>query len=121
MRELRLDLAPGCFAFDFDNEMRLTRVQVDTLLAAGKVDAAEQYMEQRRLEFAKHGYPLRVLNQAYFAFHGSYGTTAASTSPIGPKLEQLRRRLPDLQTFLQVVRGFATEQDIDHALVTWGG
>jgi len=106
-------------SFDFATEMRKTRLQVDVLLAEGHIEAAEQYMEQRRQEFVQNGYPLRVLNQAYFAFHGSYGTTAASTSPIGPKLEQLRQSTPDLLTFLQVVRGFATEQDIDTALEAW--
>ena len=105
--------------FDFDQEMRETRLRVDGLLAAGQVEAAERYMEERRLYFVDHGYPLRVLNQAYFAFHGSYGTSAASTSPLGPKLEELRRLTPDLHTFLQVVRGITSAKELDAHLADW--
>lgn len=102
--------------FDFRQEMRETRLTVDELLALGKVTEAETYMEERRLYFIENGYQLRVLNQAYFAFHGSYGTSAASTSPIGPQLEALRRQSPDLKTFLETVRSFTSPDDITRAL-----
>lgn len=102
--------------FDFATEMRATRLRVDELLAAGQVTAAEDYMEQRRHVFIENGYPLRVLNQAYFAFHGSYGTSAASTSPLGPKLERLRELSPDLRHFLQTVRTFTSVAQLDAAL-----
>lgn len=105
--------------FEFDQEMRETRLRVDDLLAAGQVEAAERYMEARRQFFTAHGYPLRVLNQAYFAFHGSYGTSAASTSPLGPKLEELRTLTPDLHTFLQVVRGITSAAELDSILADW--
>ncbi|MFN8486554.1 MAG: hypothetical protein U0350_03115 [Caldilineaceae bacterium] len=105
--------------FDFDTEMRETRLKVDQLLAEGKVEEAEKYMEARRLVFVQHGYALRVLNQAYFAFHGSYGTSAASTSPIGPKLEKLHQLIPDLKTFLTTVRAMQSDADLDAALAQW--
>ncbi len=105
--------------FDFDQEMQETRIQVDSLLALGKVEEAERYMEARRLVFVDHGYRLRVLNQAYFAFHGSYGTSPASTSPLGPKLTQLRRAMPDLPTFLQAVRGITSVAELDAILIEW--
>ena len=102
--------------FQFRREMRNTRQEVDRLLAEGKVEAAEAYMEERRLEFVANGYPLRVLNQAYFAFHGSYVTSPSSSSPIGPQMEELRARLPDIQTFLQTVRPFTSVADLERAL-----
>jgi hypothetical protein len=105
--------------FDFVEEMRTTRLEVDRLLAEGKVEEAEDYMAARRQVFAENGYPLRVLNQAYFAFHGSYGTSPASTSPIGPKLNRLRELTPDLQTFLRTVRWFTSAADLDRALAEW--
>ena len=105
--------------FDFGTEMRETRLRVDGLLAAGQVEAAERYMEARRRLFVQHGYPLRVLNQAYFAFHGSYGTSAASTSPIGPKLEELRTLTPDLQTFLVAVRDITSVEELEAVLGQW--
>jgi hypothetical protein len=102
--------------FDFNTEMRRTRLRVDELLAAGRIEEAEAYMEERRRLFVAHGYPLRKLNQAYFAFHGSYATGAASTDPIGPKLQELRRRTPDLATFLRLVRGIRQPDDLDRLL-----
>lgn len=105
--------------FDFDTTMRKTRLLVDALLAQGRIDEAERYMERRRQYFVANGYPLRVLNQAYFAFHGSYGTGAAATSPLGPQLERLRELTPDVKTFLQVVRPFTTPADVAAALAQW--
>ncbi|MEM7126121.1 MAG: hypothetical protein AAF702_07325 [Chloroflexota bacterium] len=102
--------------FDFRNEMRETRLEVDRLLADGQVDAAEAYMEQQRLRFVEEGYNLRVLNQAYFAFHGNYGTSAAATSTIGPKLEELRELSPDLKSFVEQIRWLKTEAEIDNAI-----
>ncbi len=72
--------------FDFGAEMHITRVTVDQLLAEGKIEAAEAYMEERRRYFVANGYLLRRLNQAYFAFHGAYASApgAAGEDPIGP-------------------------------------
>lgn len=72
--------------FDFGAEMHITRVTVDQLLADGKVEEAEAYMEERRRYFVANGYRMRRLNQAYFAFHGAYASApgAAGEDPIGP-------------------------------------
>lgn len=102
--------------FSFRQEMQETRQRVDALLAAGLVETAEAYMEARRRYFVANGYPLRVLNQAYFAFHGNYATGAAASSPIGPKLEQLRQQSVDLAQFLERVRWFTGADDLDEAL-----
>ncbi|NOX61736.1 MAG: hypothetical protein GXP42_07305 [Chloroflexi bacterium] len=107
---------PDPDVFDFRTEMRRTRLRVDDLLAEGRVEEAEQYMEMRRREFVANGYPIRKLNQAYFAFHGSYATTAASSDPIGPKLWELRERTPDLATFLRDARSIREPADLDALL-----
>jgi len=88
--------------FDFNTEMRLTRLRVDELLKQGEITAAEQYMEERRLVFVEHGFYIRRLNQAYFAFHGSYRTSSAAppADPIAPRLQTLRRLSPSLASFL---------------------
>jgi hypothetical protein len=99
--------APG---FDFSWEMRQTRLQVDALLADGRVEEAEAYMEVRRRLFVEHGYHLRKLNQAYFAFHGSYAESPASVSPIGGQLHELRRSSPDVGAFVRTVAGFGSYQ-----------
>lgn len=106
-------------AFDFRKEMRHTREIVDQFLALGRVEDAEAYMEIRRLLFVENGYAIRKLNQAYFAFHGSYGTGAAATSPLGPKLEELRSLTPNVRTFLETVRGLTSPEELDRVLEMW--
>lgn len=100
--------------FDFVKEMRITRDHVDQLLAQGKVEEAERYMEERRRFFVAHGYYIRKLNQAYFAFHGTYrtGPAAPSTDPIGPRLRKLRQQSPTLADFLHTVRGISSMEDL---------
>ena len=83
--------------------MRRIRQRVDQLLADGKIEEAEAYMETERLKLVKKGYNLRKLNQAYFAFHGSYALSPASIDPIGPQIRQLRAASPSLKTFLDRV------------------
>ena len=89
--------------FDFRAEMHETRVHVDELLAEGKVAEAEAYMEQRRKFFWEHGYHIRKLNQAYFAFYGAYADVpggAAGEDPVGAAVRQLRAQSPSLAAFL---------------------
>jgi hypothetical protein len=105
--------------FEFGPQMRATRLVVDALLEGGYVAEAEAFMEARRNTFAENGYQLRVLNQAYFAFHGSYATGAAATDPIGPKLAHLRALSPSLQAFMQTVSGLTSVAELDAALAQW--
>ncbi|NPA90498.1 MAG: hypothetical protein GXO55_03465 [Chloroflexi bacterium] len=100
--------------FDFVREMRITRETVDKLLAEGKVEEAERYMEERRRFFVAHGYYIRKLNQAYFAFHGTYrtGPAAPSHDPIAPRLRKLREDSPSLAVFLQRVRTIRRVEDL---------
>lgn len=109
--------------FNYFAEMRRTRQAVDSLLRAGRVANAERYMEARRQLFVANGYPIRKLNQGYFAFHGSYGTDAAAdvSSPdaLGPKVERLRALTPDLRTFLHTVRSITDAAGLDRVLALW--
>jgi hypothetical protein len=89
-------------AFDFNAAMRETRVQVDALLAQGHIEEAETYMEQRRQVFLAHGYQIRKINQAYFAFYGAYADQpgAGGQDPVGPAVTALRERSPSLKAFI---------------------
>jgi hypothetical protein len=98
--------------FDFGREMRITRLRVDELLAEGKVEEAEAYMEARRQAFVEQGYSLRKLNQAYFAFYGSYATNPSAANPIGGQLEWLRGQNPTLRDFLRQVSSFSRHEDL---------
>ncbi|MEX0788743.1 MAG: hypothetical protein WD040_08100 [Anaerolineales bacterium] len=78
--------------FDFRAEMHTTRLTVDELLAEGKIDEAERYMEERRQFIWDNGYHLRRLNQAYFAFYGAYADEPggpAGEDPIGAGVRAL--------------------------------
>lgn len=89
--------------FDFQAEMGLTRVEVDRLLAEGKVEEAEQYMEERRAVFVENGYNIRKLNQAYFAFYGAYAAVpggATGEDPVGPAVRRLRELSPNIHAFM---------------------
>ena len=89
--------------FDFRAEMHTTRIQVDALLAEGQIEEAEAYMLARREVFWEHGYPIRKLNQAYFAFYGSYAdqpTGPAGEDPIGAAVRELRAQSPTLKSFV---------------------
>jgi len=103
-------------AFSFNREMRLTRLRVDALLAEGKVAEAEQYMEERRRFFLDHGYVIRKLNQAYFAFYGSYADSPAAVDPIGRDLRTLRRRTASLKEFLEIVSRLTSYDELKHLL-----
>ena len=92
-------------AFEFRAEMAATRMEVDRLLAVGQVAEAEAYMEQRRQIFVANGYPIRRLNQAYFAFYGAYADTpgASGSDPVGPAVLALRQKSPTLLDFMHTV------------------
>ena len=92
--------------FDFTAEMRKTRRRAEQLLAEGDIEGAEQYMENRRRIFVGQGYNIRKINQAYFAFHGSYATGPGSVSPIGEQMQELRRSSGSLGEFLDTVAQF---------------
>ena len=85
--------------------MGKTRVRADELLAAGRVEEAEEYMEERRLFLWENGYRIRKLNQAYFAFYGAYADLPGQRGedPIGPALLTLREESPSLRVFLDRV------------------
>lgn len=104
--------------FDFYATLNETRITVDALLAEGKIDEAEAYMEQQRRLFVAQGYAIRKLNQAYFAFHGGYQGQpgAGGTDPTGPSVEELLQLSPDLHRFIKTLRGVTTRADLLVAL-----
>jgi hypothetical protein len=99
--------------------MHSTRVRVDELLALGKVDEAEQYMEEQRLMFWDHGYVIRKLNQAYFAFYGSYADVPvgpAGEDPVGAAVRELRAHSETLAEFLNRMAGLTSFDGLQELL-----
>ncbi len=92
--------------FDFRAQMHETRINADALLAEGKIEEAEAYMEERRQVFLRNGYLLRKINQAYFAFHGAYADSpggAAGEDPVGPAVRALREQSDSLADFVKTM------------------
>jgi len=98
--------------FDFNQEMRDIRRAVDQYLAQGEIEQAEDFMEQKRQYLATKGYHIRKLNQAYFAFYGTYADRPTSISPIGLELKELRSQSASLKEFLETVAAMTSHQDL---------
>lgn len=105
---------------DFPGEMRQLRLDVDDLLAEGRVAEAEALMEERRQHMAVNGIVIRKINQAYFAFYGSYASLPQSSDPIGPKVERVWKETGDLRLFLSLVREIQSETELDVLLTRLG-
>ena len=103
---------PAKSGFDFNREMREIRRAVDEYLARGEIESAEEFMEQKRQYLAENGYHLRKLNQAYFAFHGTYADKPTSISPIGLELKQLRSQSASLKDFLETAAAMTSRRDL---------
>ncbi len=91
-------------SFDYRAEMHETRLTVDALLAEGKIEQAEEYMEARRRFFWDNGYQIRRINQAYFAFYGAYADSpggAAGRDPVSAAVRILRAESLSLDQFLK--------------------
>jgi hypothetical protein len=96
-------------AFNYSHEMYVTRVEADRLLGEGKIDEAEKYMEARRVfimdHVAEHGNYIRRLNQAFFAFYGTYADTPGERGedPVGPAVVKLFNQCPTAGAFLRAI------------------
>ena len=105
--------------FDFRAQMHETRIHVDALLAKGKVEEAEAYMEERRQIFLRNGYLLRKINQAYFAFYGAYADTpggAAGEDPVGPAVRALREQSDSLADFVNHISWMSNFEQLQEAV-----
>jgi hypothetical protein len=86
--------------------------------AEAKIVEAEQYMEQQRQMINSHGYRIRKINQAYFAFYGAYADQpgASGSDPIGPNVIALRVYSPNLRAFLDRVSSVLSLADLKQAV-----
>ncbi|UCC77710.1 MAG: hypothetical protein JSW37_04940 [Anaerolineales bacterium] len=103
---------------DFNRTMRELRLAVDELLANGEIEQAESLMEERRQLLVSNGYSIRKLNQAYFAFYGTYADEPTSVSPIGIEVSELRRGSVSLRDFVNRAAAMTSRQDLINALKT---
>ncbi len=92
--------------------MRKVRKTVGDYLAAGQINDAERYMEERRQFLVSKGYYIRKLNQAYFAFNDTYADRPGSISPIGIQLQTLRTRTASVKDFLDTAGALTSAQQL---------
>ncbi len=107
---------PNITEFDFYKEMREIRLAVDDYLANGEVDQAEKFMEQKRIFLASNGYYIRRLNQAYFAFYGTYAAGPISVNPIGEELKTIREQISSLSEFINRVSAVTSRNELKSIL-----
>jgi hypothetical protein len=82
-------------------------------LANGQIDKAEQYMNAQRDYLQTQGYYIRKLNQAYFAFYGTYADTAAYSDPIGTALQNIRGKSSSINEFLNTLANVTSVIGLD--------
>ena len=113
---------PSSRTIEFKATLRSLRIRVDALLATGNVDEAESLMEQTRLQLVDKGYSIRKLNQAYFAFYGSYADDPYIAGPqgedIASKLHTLRAKSQTLGDFVSKVASSGSYDDLSRLTAT---
>jgi hypothetical protein len=119
--------------FSYNNALYETRVTVEEILAQArrlkdsgklteaeaKIVEAENYLEERRRFINSHGYAIRKLNQAFFAFYGAYADQpggAAGSDPTGPTVVALRAYSLNLRQFLDRVSSILTLEELQKAV-----
>jgi len=65
-----------------------------------------------RTELADAGFRVRRINQAYFAWYGSYAARPDAVDPLGAQLREIRARAGSLQAFIELVRVTSTRAEV---------
>ena len=101
---------------DRNEVLRDLHREVDELLADGRIDEAERRMEEVRQLLEDHGIRIRRINQAFFAFYGTYATRGDAIHPLGGQLTEIRERAGSLARFLELVREVTSAPDVEALL-----
>jgi hypothetical protein len=70
-------------------------------------------MNERRDYLQTQGYYIRKLNQAYFAFYGTYADTTAYIDPIGTAVQNIRDKSNSIKEFLNTLANVTTVIGLD--------
>lgn len=108
-------------ALDPSAVLRDLRLEVDALLAEGRIQDAERRMAEVRDDLEAAGFRIRRINQAYFAWYGTYAARPDATDPLGAYLREVRERTGSVDAFLATVRGWTSRADVEAGLVALGG
>ena len=97
--------------FDVRQFLHDTRRHTDELLEQRKIEEAEAYMEDRRLQLVENGHNIRKINQAYFAFHGLYADGPSSTSPLARQIWELRQQSTDAGQLVKTLQTISNYEE----------
>jgi hypothetical protein len=111
---------PAEDVFDFRREMRRTRIALEELLGDSQIEEAETFLEERRLEFVANGSNIRRLNNAWFAFNGTYADSPASISPIEGQLRTIRADSAGLAEWLDRIAGITEPGELERLALEAG-
>ncbi len=106
--------------FDPREFLHETRHEAEELLSGGKIDEAEIYMESRRQTLVENGHNIRKINQAYFAFHGTYADSPSSTSPLARQIYQLRQQTTNGGQLVKTLQTISNYNDFQTLLSNRG-
>lgn len=96
--------------FNYELFIKNLRLDVDQLLELGKINQAEELMESSRLELEKRGYYIRKINQAWFAFNGTYADSPTSSSNVDQEIELF---IDSQESFSEAIRKLRKVKDFE--------
>ena len=73
-------------------------------------------MKESRDSLAAKGYNIRKLNQAWFAFYGTYSDSPGSINPIGAELKDLRAKSNSPKDFLDRASVLTSRQQLQQSI-----
>jgi hypothetical protein len=98
--------------FDYDLFMKETRKNVDFLLKNNNISKAEKYMEDRRKNLEDEGILIRKINQAWFAFHGTYTDSPTSVSPVFSILKKIQEDTENMKEFIDILKNISNYEQL---------
>jgi hypothetical protein len=104
---------PASLKVDYNRVLRDLRLEVDELLDTGRIEDAEARMEEVRLELCDADYCIRRINQAYFAWYGTYAARKDAVDLLGDQLRELRAYLGSLESFLSTVSRLGSRAEVE--------
>lgn len=102
--------------FSFNEFMRETYLEASRLLKNGDTKKAEIHMEERRQKLFEYGYFLRKINQAYFAFYGTYADSPSWPDPIGDALQKIWSKAVSVDDFINLIGNVESLEDLEKIL-----
>jgi hypothetical protein len=95
----------------FHSELRKIMAVVEEYLSRGKIDEAEKFMDDSRLDLLEKGFYVRKLNQAFLARWAPYGM--AIPNPLAEKVKEIREQSQDLGEFLRRMSRVRGAKDLE--------